>query len=205
MKSGMLAAEAVVQGMMNNVGSLLPNYEKSIQNSWIWTELKRARNIRPAFRFGLWKGLLYAALDTYVFRGRAPWTLHHAKPDNLSLKKAAQFKPIAYPKPDGIISFDKLSSLPFANVYHEEDQPRHLQLKDKTIPISVNLALYAAPEQRYCPAQVYEILQNTNSTPYLQINAQNCIHCKTCDIKDPTQNINWVPPEGGGGPNYENM
>ena len=163
------------------------------------------RNIRPGFRHGLWGGLAYAALDTYILRGRAPWTFRH-HPDHASLKPASECRKIDYPKADGVVSFDKNSSVFISGVMHEEDQPVHLQLADDAVPIDTNLALYDAPEQRFCPAGVYEILRDDDgSNPRLQINAQNCVHCKTCDIKDPTQNINWVTPEGGGGPNYPNM
>ncbi len=205
MKSGMLAAETLFDGFTNKRGSQLTNYEKAIRQSWIWEELKKARNIRPAFKKGLWKGMLYAALDTYLLHGRAPWTFHH-QPDHLSFKKAAFSKPIAYPKPDGVISFDKLTSIQLSNTYHEASQPIHLKLINKEVPININLAFYDAPEQRYCPAAVYEIIQDKETLiSHLRINAQNCIHCKVCDIKDPTQNINWTPPEGGGGPHYSNM
>lgn len=220
MKSGMIAAETIFEALKShssssNSGSttklstgsfpLLPNFETTIQKSWIWEELKLARNIRPAFRAGLWLGLSYAAIDTYLFRGRAPWTFHnHA--DFPCLKPAKNCKPIPYPQPDGKISFDKLSSLQLANVNHAEDQPCHLVLKDPKIAITVNLEIYASPESRYCPAAVYEIVRDqSGQNPRLQINAPNCIHCKTCDIKDPTQNITWLPPEGGGGPNYTKM
>jgi len=152
----------------------------------------------------MWGGLINGGLDTYVLRGRAPWTLHH-HPDHASLKKAADCTPIEYPKPDGKVSFDRNSSVFLSNTNHEENQPAHLTLKDASVPIRVNLAEYEAPEQRYCPAGVYEIVGREQGTPRLQINAQNCVHCKTCDIKDPTQNINWIVPEGGGGPNYPNM
>lgn len=209
MKSGMLAANVIFEELSKKHprhDRTLQSYETAIRQSWIWQELYQARNIRPAFKGwgGLWKGLFYAALDTFLFRGRAPWTFHHT-PDHLSLKKAAACKPIDYPKPDNKMSFDKLTSLQFSNTYHEADQPVHLQLLDSNIPISVNLSLYDAPEQRYCPASVYEIVEDAEKKPYLQINAQNCLHCKTCDIKDPTQNIRWVPPEGGGGPHYSEM
>ena len=181
------------------------SYEAAIKSSWIWDELYRVRNIRPSFKWGMWAGLVYSAIDTYLLRGRAPWTLkHHA--DHTTLKKASAARKIDYPSPDGEVSFDKLSSVFISNTNHEENQPAHLTLKDETVPISVNLAEYDAPEQRYCPAGVYEIVaEDDGSDPKLQINAQNCVHCKTCDIKDPTQNINWVVPEGGGGPNYPNM
>jgi electron-transferring-flavoprotein dehydrogenase len=168
-------------------------------------ELRRERNIRPAFRWGLWPGMIYSALETYVLRGCAPWTLrHHA--DHESLKPAAKCPPIDYPSPDGTLTFDRLTSVQLSNTNHEEDQQVHLRLKDEGVPVAVNLVLYDAPEQRYCPAGVYEILYDgEGALPRLQINAQNCVHCKTCDIKDPTQNIDWVVPEGGGGPNYPNM
>ncbi|MBT5373195.1 MAG: electron transfer flavoprotein-ubiquinone oxidoreductase [Rhodospirillaceae bacterium] len=209
MKSGMVAAEAVFEAMSSGrldgeTGVEVEEYAEAMRKSWVWKELKRQRNIRPAFRWGLWAGVLYSALETYIFRGLAPWTLgHHA--DNKSLKLAAECTKIDYPVPDGKITFDKLSSVFLSSTNHEENQPAHLTLKDQTVPIEVNLKLYDAPEQRYCPAGVYEILGQEEGNPHLQINAQNCVHCKTCDIKDPTQNINWVVPEGGGGPNYPNM
>ena len=206
MKSGMLAAETVFEVVTgDNDAADTSAYEAAIKASWIWDELYRVRNIRPSFKWGMWAGLLYSAIDTYIFRGRAPWTFkHHA--DHTTLKKAADAPKIGYPSPDGEVSFDKLSSVFISNTNHEENQPAHLTLKDQAVPISVNLAEYDAPEQRYCPAGVYEIVADDDgSNPQLQINAQNCVHCKTCDIKDPTQNINWVVPEGGGGPNYPNM
>ena len=205
MKTGMIAAEAVAAALANDSGPLLEAYPEALKKSWVWDELYRVRNIRPAFRWGLWAGLLYAGLDTYLFRGKAPWTLrHHA--DHDALLPADKAPKIDYPKPDGEVSFDRLSSVFISNTNHEEDQPCHLTLKDPDAPIAVNLALYDAPEQRYCPAGVYEIIrEGGENTPKLQINAQNCIHCKTCDIKDPGQNINWVVPEGSGGPNYPNM
>lgn len=206
MKSGMLAAETVFDVVTGDDESTDTSaYEAAIKASWIWDELYRVRNIRPSFKWGMWAGLLYSAIDTYILRGRAPWTFkHHA--DHTTLKKAADAPKINYPAPDGEISFDKLSSVFISNTNHEENQPAHLTLKDHTVPISVNLAEYDAPEQRYCPAGVYEIIaEDDGSNPQLQINAQNCVHCKTCDIKDPGQNINWVVPEGGGGPNYPNM
>ena len=164
-----------------------------------------ASSIRPSFHKGLWGGLVYSAIDTYLLGGKAPWTFHH-KADNTSLKKASEAPKIAYPKPDGAVSFDRLSSVFLSATNHEENQPAHLTLKNKDVPITTNLALYDAPEQRYCPAGVYEIVRDGDGgNPRLQINAQNCVHCKTCDIKDPTQNIHWVVPEGGGGPNYPNM
>ena len=201
MKSGMVAAETVFKQLS---GDAAADYRAALEASWIWDELYRVRNIRPGFRWGLLPGIAYAAIDTYVLRGRAPWTFHHT-PDNLHLKKAAECTPIAYPKPDGKVSFDRLSSVFISNTNHEENQPIHLQLKKPEVAVEVNYALYAGPEQRYCPAGVYEFVKSESGAERLQINAQNCVHCKTCDIKDPTQNINWVVPEGGGGPNYPNM
>jgi electron-transferring-flavoprotein dehydrogenase len=201
MKSGMVAAETVFAQLQ---GDGAVDYRAALEASWIWDELYQVRNIRPGFRWGLLPGLAYAAIDTYLLRGRAPWTFHHT-PDHLHLKKAAESRPIAYPKPDGKVSFDRLSSVFISNTDHEENQPCHLQLRDPDIAIKVNYALYQSPEQRYCPAGVYEIVPAETGEPRLQINAPNCVHCKTCDIKDPTQNINWVVPEGGGGPNYPNM
>ena len=209
MKSGMLAAEAIASCLLMGDSTSDPvqveGYEKSLKTSWIWEELHRVRNIRPSFRWGLWPALLYSAFDTYICRGKAPWTFRH-KPDHIGLKELKECEPIKYPKPDGKISFDRLSSVYLSNTNHEEDQPNHLRLRDPNIPIDVNLAKYNAPEQRFCPAGVYEIVHEPDSSQArLQINAQNCVHCKTCDIKDPSQNIDWVPPEGGGGPNYPNM
>lgn len=202
MKSGMLAAEAAAAALAQSVPDLAA-YEPALKNSWVGKELYGVRNIRPAFHFGLWVGLAYAALDTYLFRGRAPWTLkHHA--DHKALKPAAQCQKIDYPVPDGVVSFDRLSSVYLSNTNHEEDQPCHLTLKDASVPVAVNLAVYDGPEARFCPAGVYEFVEEAGAKR-LQINAQNCVHCKTCDIKDTTQNIVWVTPEGGGGPNYPNM
>ena len=204
MKSGMTAAEAVYDALAQEGTKEVTSYPEKIRNAWIWDELYRVRNIRPSFRWGLWGGLGYSAIDTYLFLGKAPWTLHNHD-DHSALKKAADCPRIDYPKPDGKISFDKLGSLFISNVNHEENQRCHLTLKDASVPVNVNLALYAGPEQRYCPAGVYEFVKNGDGSDRLQINAANCVHCKTCDIKDPTQNINWVVPEGGGGPNYPNM
>ena len=206
MKSGMLAAEAawasVAAGSAG--GDELTAYPEGYRNSWLYKELWRARNVRPAFKWGLIGGTLYAGIDQVVLRGHAPWTLSHHGTDHESIKPKSQFEPIDYPKYDGVITFDKPSSVYLSATNHEEDQPVHLTLKDASVPIKTNLALYDAPEQRYCPAAVYEIVEEAGE-PRLQINAQNCVHCKTCDIKDPTQNIVWVAPEGGGGPNYPNM
>ena len=247
MKSGMLAAEAVVAALCHpersegshdvstSARNSIDSYETALKNSWVGEELKAVRNIRPAFHWGLWFGLVYAALDTYLFRGKNKWTFrNHA--DHKSLKPASFCKEIHYPPPDGVVSFDRMSSVYLSNTNHEEDQPCHLTLKNASIPIEYNLHKYAEPAQRYCPAGVYEIVDEgglappsqpsaatpaasgsalrpthndsagaTESRYRLQINAQNCVHCKTCDIKDPTQNIVWVTPEGGGGPNYPNM
>ncbi len=203
MKSGMSAAESLYQHILSGAGNEVTEYRDNLSRTWLWDELHRVRNIRPAFSWGLWPGLAYSALDTYIMRGKAPWTMHHHA-DHEQLRKASESKRIDYPKPDGELTFDRLSSVLISNTNHEEDQICHLQLKDASVPVEVNLALYDAPEQRYCPAGVYEIVTD-DSGARLQINAQNCVHCKTCDIKDPTQNINWVPPEGGGGPNYPNM
>ena len=206
MKSGMLAAEAVFEVLTSaNPVAEPASYAEKIEASWLWAELYKVRNIRPAFAKGLWLGMGYAALDTYLLRGKAPWTFHHHA-DHTNLKPANDAPVIDYPKPDNIVSFDRNSSVYLSGTNHEENQPVHLQLKDAQVPIEHNLALYDAPEQRYCPAGVYEIVREEDgSHPRLQINAQNCVHCKTCDIKDPTQNIRWVTPEGGGGPNYPNM
>ncbi len=205
MKTGMIAAEAAFAALSNDGGKVLEDYPATLKKSWVWDELYRVRNIRPSFRWGMWAGLIYSAIDTFLLRGKAPWTFkQHA--DHTTLLPAAEAPKIDYPKPDGVVSFDRLSSVYISNTNHEEDQPVHLTLKDPSVPISVNLEKYDAPEQRYCPAGVYEIVEDdAESVPRLQINAQNCVHCKTCDIKDPTQNINWVVPEGGGGPNYPNM
>jgi electron-transferring-flavoprotein dehydrogenase len=174
----------------------------------VWKDLHRVRNVKPGLKWGTLLGTLHGGLVMWLESLRlgflVPYTLRHGKADNETLRPAADSKKIVYPKPDGKISFDRLSSVFISNTNHEENQPIHLTLKDNSIPIEVNLALYDAPEQRYCPAGVYEIVTE-NDTPRLQINAQNCVHCKTCDIKDPRQNINWVVPEGGGGPNYPNM
>ena len=178
-------------------------YPLSLENSWVYEELYKARNIRPSFHRGLWFGLLYSAFDTYIMRGKAPWTFGHEE-DHLQLKPIRNSKKIRYPKIDNVVTFDRMSSVFLSSTNHEEDQPCHLHLMDDKIPTTHNLLEYDAPEQRYCPAGVYEIVRE-DGRPRLQINAQNCVHCKTCDIKDPTQNITWVTPEGGGGPNYGNM
>lgn len=205
MKSGIVAAEALFDDLKQSdaQGREVVAYPERLKQTWLWTELHQVRNIRPSFQRGLWGGLVYSALDTYVLRGKAPWTFHqHA--DHTQLRKASECEPIVYPKPDGKISFDRLSSVFISATNHVEEQPCHLRLKDSATPIVVNLALFNAPETRYCPAGVYEIVEEP-AGPRMQINAQNCLHCKTCDIKDPTQNIDWAVPEGAGGPNYPNM
>ncbi len=205
MKSGMLAAEAAFAALASDApAARLDGYETALRESWVFRELWAARNFRPGFRFGLWAGTLLAGIDQVLLRGRAPWTLKHHGRDNDSLTAKDKATPIAYDKPDGLVSFDRLTSVQLANTNHEEDQPSHLRLRDAAVPIDVNLVRFDAPEQRYCPAGVYEIVEGSGG-PRLVINAQNCVHCKTCDIKDPTQNIEWVVPEGGGGPNYTDM
>ncbi len=206
-KSGMLAAEAAFEALLaERSGDELTAYPEAFRQSWLFDELYRARNFKPWMAKGLYLGTLMVGIDQVVFGGKAPWTLRHDHADNETLKKKAEATPIKYPKPDGVLTFDRLSSVFISNTNHSEDQPIHLTLKDASVPVGVNLELYDAPEQRYCPAGVYEIVRDDDGTnPRLQINAQNCVHCKTCDIKDPTQNIVWVTPEGGGGPNYPNM
>ncbi len=203
MKSGMLAAEAVAEALAAGQPAEPAAYEQKFRQSWLCAELREVRNVRPAFaRFGVYGGIVNAALDTYVFGGRAPWTLHHRHADHEGLMDAASAPRIDYPKPDGTLTFDRLSSVFISNTNHEENQPAHLKLRDPTRAIAVNWDKYRSPETRYCPAGVYEIVGADSGAPSLQINAQNCVHCKTCDIKDPTQNIDWVTPEGGGGPVY---
>ena len=206
-KSGMMAAEAAFDALKaGRTGDELEAYPEAFRQSWLFDELYRARNFKPWMSKGLYTGTLMVGIDQVVFGGKAPWTLHHAHADHETLKRKTEVEPIQYPKPDGVLSFDRLSSVFISNTNHTEDQPIHLTLKDPSVPIRVNLDLYDAPEQRYCPAGVYEIVREDDGTnPRLQINAQNCVHCKTCDIKDPTQNIVWVTPEGSGGPNYPNM
>jgi electron-transferring-flavoprotein dehydrogenase len=208
MKTGMLCAEAAFERLSagDEGRGVLDNYVEKFERSWVYEELYRVRNFRPGFHWGLLPGLALGGLELLVLRGKSPWTLGHGKPDHERTGKKTDYRPIEYPKPDGKITFDRLSSVFVSATNHEEDQPVHLQLKDPSVAIKVNLELYDAPEQRYCPAGVYEIVRdNEGKNPRLQINAQNCVHCKTCDIKDPLQNINWVVPEGGGGPNYPNM
>ena len=208
MKTGMLAAETVFEALnSDNAPDVLSDYPERVRESWVYKELYKARNFRPAFaKMGTVLGTLYNGIEQKLFGGNVPWTLRTTHADHECLKKASEAPKIDYPKPDGKITFDRLSSVFISNTNHEEDQPIHLKLKDPEVPIRINLPEYDAPEQRYCPAGVYEIVRDDDgSNPRLQINAQNCVHCKTCDIKDPTQNINWTVPEGGGGPNYPNM
>ena len=209
-KSGMLAAEAAFEALAagKTGGDELIAYPVALKASWIWKDLDKVRNVKPRARSGArcWARSMAAWTCGCTTLGiRVPWTMHHKKADHECLRPAAEFQPIQYPKPDGVISFDKLSSVFLSNTNHEEDQPVHLKLRDPSIPIAVNLPLYAEPAQRYCPAGVYEVVTADNGQPRFQINAQNCVHCKTCDIKDPAQNIDWTVPEGGGGPNYPNM
>ncbi len=206
MKSGMLAAEALDEMFKigNPIGKECIAYSQKIKTSWIKKELKTVRNIRPSFHFGLLPGLIYSALDTYIFHGKVPWTFkNHA--DHITLKKASKTPKISYSKPDGILTFDRLSSVFLSNISYKENQPCHIRLKDPNVPICINLPEYNLPEVLYCPAGVYEIMRDEKGAPYLQINAQNCMHCKTCDIKDFTQNIVWSVPQGGDGPNFSNM
>lgn len=204
-KTGMLAAEAAVAALNNNRSAdILAGYPAAFQNSWLHTELNRARNFKGWMSKGLYLGTLMVGLEQKVMGGNVPWTVHLKHADHECLEPAVQHKPIDYPKPDGKISFDRLSSVFISNTNHAENQPAHLTLKDATIPVSLNLKTYAGPEQRYCPAGVYEYIE-ADGQPRLQINSQNCVHCKTCDIKDPSQNIVWITPEGGGGPNYGAM
>ena len=205
-KSGMLAAQAAFDAL--NAGRAqdeLTAYSKSFEQSWLHEELHVARNFKPWMSKGLLTGTVMVGIDQVLFRGKAPWTLHHTHADHECLKPAAECTPITYPKPDNKLTFDRLSSVFISNTNHTEHQPAHLTLKDAALPVNLNLARYAGPESRYCPAGVYEYVRSEQGEDKLQINAQNCVHCKTCDIKDPTQNIVWVTPEGGGGPNYPNM
>jgi electron-transferring-flavoprotein dehydrogenase len=203
MKSGMLAAEALAEALAGDHPAEVTSYIDKLQSSWMWEELSAVRNIRPAFaKWGMWGGLAYAGLDTYILRGKAPWTMHFGHADNETLVEADKAPRIVYPKPDGVLTFDKLSSVFISNTNHEEQQPAHLVLTDPAKAVDLNWNHYRGPEARYCPAGVYEYVGVEEGAPRLQINAQNCVHCKTCDIKDPSQNITWVPPEGGGGPSY---
>jgi electron-transferring-flavoprotein dehydrogenase len=203
MKSGMLAAEAIAEALAGARPAEPASYEQAFRASWLCEELRGVRNIRPGFaRFGMWGGFVHAAIDTLIFRGKAPWTLSFPHADNEGMQDAATARRIEYPRPDGTLTFDRLSSVFISNTNHEEDQPIHLRLREPARAIAVNWEKYRSPETRYCPAGVYEIVGAEDNQPRLQINAQNCVHCKTCDIKDPTQNIDWTTPEGGGGPSY---
>eukprot|EP01094_Clydonella_sp_ATCC50884_P022412 TRINITY_DN5131_c0_g1_i3.p2 TRINITY_DN5131_c0_g1~~TRINITY_DN5131_c0_g1_i3.p2 ORF type:complete len:337 (-),score=105.34 TRINITY_DN5131_c0_g1_i3:337-1347(-) len=212
MKSGMMAAEATFEALQQrepeSMAALTPHsYQRNFDSSWLREELHAVRNVRPGFKWGLFPGLINAGLESFVFRGKTPWTLSHGHKDNESLVPKEKATKIDYPAPDGKISFDLLTNVSRSNTWHEEDQPCHLTLKDASVPVEHNLAKYDGPEGRYCPAGVYEYVpvEGDESKMRLQINQSNCVHCKTCDIKDPTQNINWVTPEGGGGPAYVNM
>ena len=202
-KSGSCAAEAVARALADG-GAECSSYDAEFRASWAYRELLQGRNVRPGFRYGRFWGTVHAGIDQILLRGRAPWTLHHGEPDHASLDDAAAASPITYPKPDGEITFDRLTNVAFSGTNHEEGQPCHLQLADTEVPLNVNLARYDGPEQRYCPAGVYEFVVEEGAQR-LRINAPNCLHCKACDIKDPTQNITWVPPQGGEGPRYPNM
>jgi electron-transferring-flavoprotein dehydrogenase len=205
-KTGMQAAQAAFDALAaGRQHDELAAYPVAFEQSWLHEELHVARNVKPWLSKGLYLGAVMTGIDQLLLRGKAPWTLHHSHGDHECLKPAAEFQPIAYPKPDGKLTFDRLSSVFISNTNHAEDQPIHLTLKNPSVPVDVNLAKYAGPEARYCPAGVYEFVKTDEGQDRLQINAQNCVHCKTCDIKDPTQNIVWVTPEGGGGPNYPNM
>jgi electron-transferring-flavoprotein dehydrogenase len=205
-KSGMLAAEAAFEAVTSGrAHDELSAYPEAFKQSWLHAELHKSRNFKAWFKYGLRMATLANGFEQFGLGGNMPWTIRRDKPDHAYLKPAAECQPIDYPKPDGKLTFDRLASLYLSNVNHEENQPAHLTLKDASVPVSINLAKYAGPEARYCPAGVYEFVKNDDNTDRLQINAQNCVHCKTCDIKDPTQNIVWVTPEGGGGPNYAGM
>jgi len=204
-KSGMLAARAAYDALAaGRAHDELEAYPKAFESSWLREELHLTRNFKPWMAKGLKTGALMFGIDQVLLRGRAPWTLQHGHADHETLEPGASHRPIEYPKPDGVLTFDRLSSVFVSNTNHEEDQPSHLRILDPAVPVAVNLAVYAGPETRYCPAGVYEFVEE-GGAPKLQVNAQNCVHCKTCDIKDPKQNIRWVVPEGGGGPNYPNM
>jgi electron-transferring-flavoprotein dehydrogenase len=202
MLAGEAAFEAVVAGRAHDE---LSAYPQAFEKSWLYTELNKDRNFKNWFKKGLTVATIMNGVEQFALRGHIPWTLHRDKPDHAHLLPADQCEPIHYPKPDGKISFDRLSSVFMSNTNHEENQPAHLTLKDASVPVGINFAKFAGPEARYCPAGVYEFVKNDDNSERLQINAQNCVHCKTCDIKDPTQNIVWVTPEGGGGPNYAGM
>ena len=204
MKSGILAGEHIYAQLSSDIKSDI-SFDTLIKESWLYDELYKSRNFGPFFhKYGALIGAFFNAIDQFIFRGKLPFTLNHKTPDYACLKKSDDMPKIVYPKPDGVYSFDKLSSVYLSNTNHEEDQPCHLQLKDSSVPININLPMYDEPAQRYCPAGVYEVVEKNGANEFV-INAQNCVHCKTCDIKDPSQNIKWVTPEGPGGPNYPNM
>ena len=211
MKTGMLAAEAAFAALgAGRAHDALDDYDASWKASWVYDDLWKVRNVKPGLKWGMWAGTIHGGFHMWMndlgLGALVPWTLRHGKPDNETLKPAAQMPRIDYPKYDGTLTFDKLSSVFLSNTNHEENQPSHLTLRDAATPVNVNLALYDGPEQRYCPAGVYEyVADESGSGKRLQVNAQNCVHCKTCDIKDPRQNIRWVTPEGGGGPVYPGM
>ncbi len=209
-KSGMLAAEAAFGALAaGRSGDELSAYPTAFENSWLHTELDQSRNFKQWFKRGSLVGALMTGIEQWLLPRlgikRPPWTIHRTQADHTTLRPAAEMPQISYPKPDGKLTFDRLSSVFISNTNHEENQPAHLTLKDASVPVQINLANYAGPESRYCPAGVYEFVKNDDGSDRLQINSQNCVHCKTCDIKDPTQNIVWVTPEGGGGPNYAGM
>ena len=207
MKSGMLAAETIAEALAaDRAHEDLSEYSERFRNSWVYEELHQQRNFAPAqHRLGSFFGAAFSFVDINIFNGKLPFTLHDRTPDHATLKPAEECPKIEYPKPDGKLTFNRLDSVFLSNTNHEEDQPCHLTLKDPEVPISVNLPKWAEPAQRYCPAAVYEVVQDDDGSQRFVINAQNCVHCKTCDIKDPSQNIHWVTPEGGGGPVYPNM
>jgi electron-transferring-flavoprotein dehydrogenase len=221
MKTGMLAAEAAFSALGDGRSrDVLTDYEAAWRKSWVYEDLYQVRNVKPGLRWGMWLGTLHGGVQMWLsdlgLGGAVPWTMHHRYADHERLRPAAEMPTIAYPKYDGTITFDKMSSVYLSNTNHVENQPVHLQLRDPALPVDVNLRVYDGPEARYCPAGVYEFVPDDASARTdvakegavpmrLQINAQNCVHCKTCDIKDPRQNIHWVPPEGGGGPNYAGM
>ena len=205
-KSGKLAAEAAFDALVaDRRHDELAAYPEAFKNSWLHTELNKARNFKQWFKKGRTVATLMTGIEQLVFKGKMPWTLRHSKPDHACLQPASQCARIDYPKPDGKLTFDKLSSVFISNTNHDENEPVHLTLKDPSVPVQVNLAKYGGPESRYCPAGVYEFVKDDHGEDRLQINAQNCVHCKTCDIKDPTQNIVWVAPQGGEGPVYSGM
>jgi len=209
MKTGMLAAEQVVAALAaGRIGDTLDEYQTAYENSWVYEDLKKVKNVKPMWsKLGLLGGAVLGATDMWLntLFGFGLGTWKHGKPDYATLKPAADCKPIVYPKPDGVLSFDRLTNVAFSATSHEEDEPAHLKLKDPKVPVGVNLAIWDEPAQRYCPAGVYEVVRAVGQEPRFQINHQNCVHCKTCDIKDPSQNITWVVPQGGEGPNYPNM